>query len=89
MQRHKSVEKRNRQNKKLRLINRERRSRLATATKKVLMAKDPNKAIEQLKEAFSVIDKCVKSGLIHKNKAANRKSKLSKKINELLAAAKK
>ncbi|MEI7627540.1 MAG: 30S ribosomal protein S20 [Bacteroidota bacterium] len=36
---------------------------------------------EQLPEVISQIDKLAKRGIIHKNKAANLKSKLAKKAN--------
>jgi small subunit ribosomal protein S20 len=83
MQRHKSVEKRDRQSKKANIVNRAGRSRIKTATNKVLTAKDSSEATEALKNAFSVLDKSVKSGLIHKNKAANRKSSLAKAVNKI------
>ncbi len=38
---------------------------------------------EKLKEVSSMIDKLAKRGTIHKNKAANLKSKLTRKINGL------
>lgn len=85
MQRHKSVEKRDRTSKKTNITNRSGRSRLSTATKKVLEAKDPAQAQEVLKVAISVIDKSVKNGLIHKNKAAHNKSRLTKEVNKLSA----
>ena len=40
-------------------------------------------AVEQLPLVESMIDKLAKRGTIHKNKAANLKSKLAKKINAL------
>lgn len=40
-------------------------------------------AAEKLPEVSSMIDKLAKRGTIHKNKAANLKSKLAKKINAL------
>jgi small subunit ribosomal protein S20 len=82
MQRHKTVEKRDRQSKKANLINRAGKSRINTATKKVLAAKDPEAAQEALKTAFSVLDKSVKTGLIHKRNAANHKSSLAKAVNK-------
>ncbi len=36
---------------------------------------------EQLPDVVSMIDKLAKRGIIHKNKAANLKSKLAKKAN--------
>jgi small subunit ribosomal protein S20 len=83
MQRHKSVEKRVRSSKKANIMNKSGRSRINTSAKKVLEATDPVKAQEVLRAAISVLDKSVKSGLIHKNKAANRKSKLTKTVNKL------
>ena len=38
----------------------------------------------QLPEVASMIDKLAKRGIIHKNKAANLKSKLAKKVNSLV-----
>ncbi len=43
---------------------------------------------EGLVSVTSMIDKLAKRGIIHKNKAANLKSKLAKKANALGAAAK-
>jgi small subunit ribosomal protein S20 len=43
---------------------------------------------EGLVSVTSMIDKLAKRGIIHKNKAANLKSKLAKKSNALGAAAK-
>ena len=42
---------------------------------------------EGLVNVHSMIDKLAKRGIIHKNKAANLKSKLSKKSNALAAKA--
>jgi len=83
MQRHKSVEKRNRTSQKANIVNRMGRSRIKTAVKKVLSAKDKDNANEALNSAVSVLDKSVKSGLIHRNKAANKKSSLYKFVNQL------
>ena len=38
---------------------------------------------EKLTEVVSMIDRLAKRGIIHKNKAANLKSKLTKKVNAL------
>ena len=40
-------------------------------------------AIKKLPEAVSMIDKLSKNNIIHKNKAAHLKSKLTKKVNSL------
>ncbi|NLP01852.1 MAG: 30S ribosomal protein S20 [Fibrobacter sp.] len=83
MQRHKSVEKRARKNVVENQVNRQGRSRIKTAVNKVLHSKDKKSAQEALKNAVSVLDKSVKSGLIHINKAANKKSTLSRIVNKL------
>lgn len=83
MQRHKSVEKRDRTSKKANLVNRSGRSQIKTAIKHVLDAKDKDSAQTALNDAVSVLDKSVQNGLIHKNKAANKKSQLYKTVNSL------
>ena len=44
-----------------------------------LRAGEPAQAGEKLPSVISMIDKLAKRGIIHKNKAANLKSKLTKK----------
>jgi len=44
---------------------------------------DQKTGSEKLHEVSSMIDKLAKSGVIHKNKAANLKSKLARKVNTL------
>ncbi|WP_407527974.1 30S ribosomal protein S20 [Lacibacter sp. MH-610] len=44
---------------------------------------DATQAGDKLKSVASMIDKLAKRGVIHKNKAANLKSKLTKNINKL------
>jgi len=89
MQRHKSVEKRARTSKKANVTNRANRSRVKTAVRGVVDAKDKDSADAALKKAVSVLDKSVKIGLIHKNKAANQKSRLSKLVNKIETKAEK
>jgi len=45
-----------------------------------LKAANGKEASEQLPDVASMIDKLAKRGVIHKNKAANLKSKLAKRI---------
>lgn len=62
------------------------RSSMKTAIKKSERAiKAENKALadENLKIAIKKIDKACASGLIHKNKAAREKSRLTKQTNSL------
>ena len=48
-----------------------------------LKAADTKTAAEQLPKVASMIDKLANRGTIHKNKAANLKSKLAKRMNSL------
>ena len=51
-----------------------------------LRAVEEKKAVdEKMPDVLSMIDKLAKRGVIHKNKAANLKSKLTKKVNVLAA----
>jgi small subunit ribosomal protein S20 len=83
MQRHKSAEKASRKSKKFNLINRAIQSRTQTAVRQVLEAKSKKNALAALQRAFSLLDKCVKCKLSHKNNAANKKSRLSRFVNNL------
>lgn len=76
---HKSAEKRARQAERRRLRNVAQRSRLKTAIKK-LKAAPKETAISKLPETISLIDRLAVKGIIHKNKAANLKSKLMRLI---------
>jgi len=83
---HKSVLKRARQNEKRRLRNIAIKSAIKTYCKKVIEAKDIETAKNALKTAIRALDKAVTKGVIHKNNAARRKSKLTIKVNKLLAS---
>ena len=83
MAQHKSAEKRARQSLKKRAVNRETKSEMKTLLKKVRGEKDQEKASVALKEAVSSLDKLASKGKIHKNKASNEKSKLTKFVNKL------
>ena len=50
--------------------------------------KDVKEAEKQLPEVISMIDKLAKKGIIHKNKAANLKSKLTRRTKSALAPVK-
>ena len=81
MPNHESCKKRVRQSAKANAANRAMRSRIQTVTKKVLTADSAETATTTLKEAYSVLDRAVKAGVIHKNKAANQKSRLATKAS--------
>jgi len=53
------------------------------AIRDIRVIEDKTGATEKLPKVESMIDKLAKKGTIHKNKAANLKSKLAKKINSL------
>ena len=49
----------------------------------VLENGDQEEAEEQFRETVKIIDKCASKGLMHKNKAARKKSYFAKKLNNL------
>jgi len=76
----KSAKKRLITNEKARKRNKAKMSVLKTAEKKfraTVEAGDTETAREALSFVFSKLDKAVKSGIIHKNKSARKKSQLS------------
>ena len=81
----KSQIKRNRQNEKRRLRNRAVRSEINTLTKAAIDAAehDDETAEESLRQAVKRIDKAAAKGVIHKNTAARRKSRLTREIQRL------
>ena len=85
MPQHKSAEKRVRTSEKKREINRAYKTRLKNVIKSVREKKDKESAEKSLQTATAVIDKLASKGVIHKNKAANQKSKLAKAVNKLAA----
>jgi len=80
---HKSVEKRLRKSKVERLQNRIFKTRIKTATKKVLSATDKESALKAVREAASILDRAAQKRAIHRNLASRRKSKLMKKVNSI------
>lgn len=83
MPQHKSAIKRVRQNEKRRKHNQPQRSKMKTLVKKALETTDKEQAQETVKEATSYLDKMAAKGMVHKNFAARRKSKLAKHLNNL------
>lgn len=83
MANHASAEKRIRRNAKRAVINGARRSRIRTFIKKVelaLSAGDAKQAQEALKNAQPEIDRGVAKGVMHKNTAARKLSRLNARI---------
>jgi len=76
----KSQIKRNRQNEKRRLRNKGVRSEVRTRTKTAADAAGAEDQAEALRLAMKRIDKAASQGVIHKNQAANRKSRLMRRV---------
>lgn len=88
MANHKSAIKRNRQNEKRRLHNREYRNRTRTLVNKAreaIEAGDVAEAEQAVRRAVRDIDKLASRGTIHKRNAARRKSRLMSKLADLKA----
>ncbi len=84
----KSQIKRNRQNEKRRVRNKSVRSELRTRTKQAVASAEQGAELsaEHLRLAVKRIDKAAAAGVIHKNQAANRKSRLMRRVAALEAA---
>jgi len=78
----KSQIKRNKQNEKRRIANKAVRSELRTRTKGAVTAAETGaeNAAEAERVAMKRIDKAATKGVIHKNAAARRKSRLAKRL---------
>lgn len=85
--RHKSAQKRHRQSLKRRALNRSKKSTIKTFTKKAVAALSGGADVAAAhSKAESLIDKAAKTGTLHKNAAARKKSRLAKAINKAKAA---
>ncbi len=79
------AKKRARQNEKRRLRNQSIKSELKTLVRKTREAADGGDkelAEENLRIACQKLDRAAAKGVIHKNQAANRKSKLAKHVQK-------
>lgn len=83
----KSQIKRNKQNERARLRNKAVKAEVKTRTKSALVAAERNddNSVEALRLAVKRIDMAAAKGVIHKNQAANRKSRLMRRIAALSA----
>jgi small subunit ribosomal protein S20 len=85
----KSQIKRNKQNEKARLRNKAVKSELKTSVRKFREAADAGNAEAAqtaMRAASTKLDKAASKGVIHKNQAANRKSAISKRVEQLKSA---
>ena len=83
MANHKSSIKRIRQIQRKRLHNKYYAKTARNAVRKLRATTDKAIAVEFLPQVSSMLDKLAKRNIIHKNKAGNLKSKLSKHIAKL------
>lgn len=74
----KSAEKRNRQNRRRYERNRTQRSRLKSAIKAVHTAEDGETATQAYRRASALLDRFSGRNLLHRNKAARKKSQLAR-----------
>ena len=81
----KSQIKRNRQNERRRVRNKAVRSEIKTRVKNAVGAAEhgSDNSAEALQAAVKRIDTAAAKGMIHKNQAANRKSRLMRRINKV------
>ncbi|MGO1751110.1 MULTISPECIES: 30S ribosomal protein S20 [Psychroflexus] len=83
MANHKSALKRIRSNETKRLRNRYQHKTARTIIKSLKETTDKAEAEKKLPEVYSAVDRLAKKNIIHKNKAANLKSNLTKHVASL------
>ena len=82
----KSQPKRIQTNEKARLRNKSIKSSLKTAIRRfreAAAAGEKGRALDELQTASRQLDKAVSKGVIHRNQAANRKSAMAQRANQL------
>ncbi len=89
MANHKSALKRARQNEVKRIINKGYKTRVKKAVKEVRIALADD-SVDQAKKSFvktvSIIQKAASKGVIHRNQASRKISRLATQINQLTAS---
>lgn len=88
MPQHKSAEKRMKTSAKERTRNRTVKGQIRRVIQDMGAALGTDKAEEGYREASSVLDKAAKKGIIPKNRANRRKSRLAKAVTRAAAAKK-
>lgn len=83
MANHKSALKRIRSNESKRLRNKYQHKTTRNALRDLRAIEDKKEAEDKLSNVISMVDKLAKKNIIHKNKAANLKSKLVKHVATL------
>ncbi len=83
----KSAKKRNRQNIVRRARNKIVRTHLRNAVKGLLEAVESNEATEEnLRKAHSILAKAASKGIIHKNTASRKASRLARRLHQAASA---
>ncbi|MFC3230862.1 30S ribosomal protein S20 [Marinibaculum pumilum] len=86
MANHKQAEKRNRQRIRRTAVNRARKSRIRSAVKSVelaVAAGDQNAALAALQQAQPELDRGVNKGVLHRNTASRKLSRLTARVRSL------
>jgi small subunit ribosomal protein S20 len=83
MANHKATKKDVRQSAKRRDRNRYAGKTTRNAIRDLKAVTDKTASAEKTPEVISMIDRLAKRGVIHKNKASNLKSKLTKRLNKM------
>ncbi len=83
MANHPSALKRIRQSETRRVHNRYFAKSMRNAVRKFRELTDKKEAVDSLPKLYEIIDRLSKKGIIHKNKAGNIKSKVTKYANSL------
>lgn len=83
MANHKSALKRIKQDKVKALRNRYQHKSARTVIKNIRNSSDKKEASEMLVKVYQILDRLSKRNIIHKNKASNLKSSLTKHVNSL------
>ncbi len=78
----KSAKKRVKQTAKRKIRNKGIKTKLKNIAKAIRNEKDSDRAKELLNEVYSLFDKAVNKGIIHKNNAARKKTHLAKIVRE-------
>ncbi len=83
MAHHKSAIKRIKTSQEARLVNRVYKKRMRRSIKALLNETDKEAATQQLGKTISLIDKLAIKGIIHKNNASHKKSRIMRYVNSL------
>jgi small subunit ribosomal protein S20 len=79
----KQSKKRIRTNEAARVRNKQQRTAMKSAVRRVAVAADPAAGTTALADAMSRVDKAAKKNVIHRNAAARMKSRMAKRLRKL------